>query len=211
MLEIFLFCIKIKLLGVLILLRRHAAWLTLNQRTLACFFAPLKLDIKPWETPPVHGNLKVQSSTWKRATIHRNENIFHSISNTHQMAKIITVAQRTADAFWQRAVSCILLYMVVWEKNCIWVPLGMLYWLRNTSIRLISIFFLLDLTGILFQSKPFGASFCHETWAANEIHSLSGYTAEHRGNSRLWCHQLILTIWIKKSISVTASKFNTTL
>lgn len=57
-----------------------------------------------------------------------------------------------------------------------------------------------------------GLLFCHETRAVNEIHTLTGYTAEHRGNCRLWCHQLILTIWIKKkkSVNVTASKFNMT-
>lgn len=42
---------------------------------------------------------KFNSVHGKGATVHRNENILHSISNTHQMAKIITVAQWTAAAF----------------------------------------------------------------------------------------------------------------
>lgn len=61
-----------------------------------------------------------------------------------------------------------------------------------------------------FNPNHLGLLFCHETRAVNEIHTLTGYTAEHRGNCRLWCHQLILTIWIKKSVNVTASKFNMT-
>lgn len=172
-----------------------------SNTTTGLLFASLQLDNK---TPQDYGNLEVQFSTWKRATIRRNENIFHSISNTHQMAKIITVAQWTAAACWQRTVSCILLYVLVWEKNCIWSHLACspdcethhFIWYK-------CFFFPLSLSRIwlasCFNPNHFsGLLFCHETRAVNEIHTLTGYTAEHRGNCRLWCHQLILTIWIKK-------------
>lgn len=113
MFEIFDSCIKIRLLGDLILLHRNTLQVTLNQRrAAACFLPALNSTSNLGRLHKTVETRKFNSEHGKRATILRNENRFRSISNTHQMAKIITVAREQQPLF-QRTVSCILLYLVV--------------------------------------------------------------------------------------------------
>lgn len=180
---------------------------------LYCFADVRYLDIKPWGTPRNHGNVKVQTSTWKKGNYSLEwKHIPFDFQHTSDGKNYYSCSVDSSHFF---SAENSFMYLIIRGGMREKLHLGPTWHALLTPKHIISsdinFFFSLgfDWHPVSIQTI-WGFSFAMklEPWIK---FTLTGYTAARRGNCRLWCHQLILTIWIKKSINVTASEFNMTL
>lgn len=135
---------------------------------LYCFADVRYLDIKPWGTPRNHGNLKVQTSTWKKGNYSLEwKHIPFDFQHTSDGKNYYSCSVDSRHFFFHRERFHASYYTWWYERK---IASGSHLACSTDSethhfIWYKFFFFLLDLTGILFQSKPFGASFLPWNWS----------------------------------------------